>query len=88
MIGKVLRGQRPAGLIRYLYGPGRREEHRDPYLVAGWRDPAELEPAIRPGGRRDFRRLIGCLPSRTPLPGHAGWTGQCGIAWSGPRRGT
>ena len=50
MIGKVLRGQRPAGLIRYLYGPGRREEHRDPHLVAGWRDPAELEPPLRPDG--------------------------------------
>ena len=61
MIGKVLRGQRPAGLIRYLYGPGRREEHRDPHLVAGWRDPAELEPALRPGGRRDFRQLAGLL---------------------------
>ena len=61
MIGKVLRGQRPAGLIRYLYGPGRREEHRDPHLIAGWRDPAELEPALRPGGRRDFRRLAGLL---------------------------
>ena len=61
MIGKVCRGQRPAGLIRYLYGPGRREEHRDPHLVAGWRDPAELEPAVRPGGQRDFRRLTGLL---------------------------
>ena len=61
VIGKVLRGQRPAGLIRYLYGPGRREEHRDPHLFAGWRDPAELEPPLRPGGRRDFRRLAGLL---------------------------
>jgi len=61
VIGKVCRGQRPAGLIRYLYGPGRREEHRDPHLVAGWRDPAELEPAVRPGGQRDFRRLTGLL---------------------------
>ena len=61
MIGKVLRSQRPAGLIRYLYGPGRREEHRDPHLVAGWRDPPELEPAIRADGRRDFRRLTGLL---------------------------
>lgn len=61
MIGKVLRGQQPAGLIRYLYGPGRREEHRDPHIVAGWRDPAELEPALRPSGHRDFRRLVGLL---------------------------
>ena len=61
MIGKVLRGERPAGLIRYLYGPGRHEEHTDPHIVAGWRHPAELEPPLRPGGRRDFRRLNGLL---------------------------
>ena len=39
MIGKVLRGGRPDGLIRYLYGPGRHEEHTDPHIVAAWRDP-------------------------------------------------
>jgi len=61
VIGKVLRGQRPAGLIRYLYGPGRREEHRDPHIVVGWRDPAELEPSLRPDGHRDFRRITGLL---------------------------
>ena len=61
MIGKVLRGERPAGLIRYLYGPGRHEEHTDPHIVAGWRHPAELEPPLHPGGRRDFRRLNGLL---------------------------
>lgn len=61
MIGKVLRGERPEGLIYYLYGPGRHEEHTDPHLVAGWRHPAELEPPLRPGGRRDFRRLNGLL---------------------------
>jgi hypothetical protein len=61
VIGKVIRGERPAGLIRYLYGPGRHEEHTDPHIVAGWRHPAELEPSLRPGGRRDFRRLNGLL---------------------------
>ena len=61
MIGKVLRGHRPAGLIWYLYGPGRREEHTDPHIVAGWRHPAELEPPLRPGGSRDFRQLNGLL---------------------------
>jgi hypothetical protein len=29
--------------------------------VAGWRDPAELEPPLHPDGRRDFRRLNGLL---------------------------
>jgi hypothetical protein len=61
VIGKVLRGERPAGLIRYLFGPGKREEHLDPHIVAAWRHPAELEPPLRPDGRRDFRRLNGLL---------------------------
>jgi hypothetical protein len=33
----------------------------DPHLIAGWRHPAELEPSLRPDGRRDFRRLNGLL---------------------------
>jgi hypothetical protein len=61
VIGKVLRGTRPEGLIYYLFGPGRREEHTDPHIVAGWRHPAELEPPLRPDGHRDFRRLNGLL---------------------------
>ena len=61
MIGKVLRGTRPEGLIYYLFGPGRREEHTDPHIVAGWRHPAELEPPLRPDGHRDFRQLNGLL---------------------------
>ena len=61
MIGKVLRGRSVAGLLYYLFGPGRREEHTDPHLVAGWRHPAELEPPLRTDGHRDFRRLNGLL---------------------------
>ena len=61
MIDKIRRGRRTAGLLYYLYGPGRREEHTDPHIVAGWRDPAELEPPLRPGGGREFGPLIGLL---------------------------
>jgi hypothetical protein len=63
VIGKITapRGKRVEGLIYYLYGPGRREEHTDPHVVAGWRHPAELEPPARAGGGRDFRRLLGLL---------------------------
>ncbi|HEY6310404.1 MAG TPA: hypothetical protein VIY52_06295 [Streptosporangiaceae bacterium] len=62
MIGKVCpRGQDLAGLIRYLYGPGRQEEHTDPHIIAGYRDPADLEPPLRASGSRDFRRLTGLL---------------------------
>jgi len=58
VIGKVCpRGQDVAGLIRYLYGPGRREEHTDPHIIAGYRDSADLEPPLRASGTRDFRRL-------------------------------
>jgi hypothetical protein len=59
VIGKICpRGDDLAGLIRYLYGPGRGEEHTDPHIVAGYRDPAGLEPGLRPDGRHDFRRLV------------------------------
>ena len=63
MIGKISapRGKRVEPLMRYLYGPGRREEHTDPHIVAGWRHPAELEPALRANGSRDFRKLNGLL---------------------------
>ena len=62
MIGKVCpRGQDVAGLIRYLYGPGRREEHTDPHIIAGYRPPSDLEPPLRANGSRDFRRLAGLL---------------------------
>jgi MobA/VirD2-like, nuclease domain len=62
MIGKIsARGARVAGLMYYLYGPGRNEAHTYPHLVAGWRHPSELEPPLRGDGRRDFRHLNGLL---------------------------
>jgi hypothetical protein len=63
VIGKIStpRGKRVEPLIRYLFGPGRREEHTDPHIVAGWRHPAELEPLLRANGSRDFRKLNGLL---------------------------
>ena len=70
MIGKVLRGTNAGRLLYYLYGPGKVNEHADPHLVAGFSDPAELEPERRPGGSRDFRRLAGLLAQ--PLAALAG----------------
>ncbi|MGP4104063.1 hypothetical protein [Nonomuraea sp. KM90] len=52
MIAKVLRGDRTAGLLRYLYGPGRHNEHHDPHLVASW-DGHELDPADAPPSLRE-----------------------------------
>jgi hypothetical protein len=63
VIGKIStpRGERVEPLIYYLFGPGRREEHTDPHIVAGWRHPADLEPSLRPDGKRDFTKLTGLL---------------------------
>jgi len=67
MIGKITHGCRVGGLIRYLYGPGKANEHIDPRVVAGWREPEDLEPEITRGGRRDFRAMIDHLDM--PLAG-------------------
>ncbi len=70
MIGKVLRGTDARRLLYYLYGPGKANEHADPHLVAGFADPAELEPERRPSGAPDLRRLAGLLAQ--PLAALAG----------------
>jgi hypothetical protein len=36
VIPNIVRGVRVGGLIRYLYGPGKREEHTNPLLIAAW----------------------------------------------------
>jgi hypothetical protein len=63
VIGKIStpRGEHVGPLLYYLFGPGRREEHTDPHIVAGWRHPASLEPPLRPDGKRDFTKLTGLL---------------------------
>ncbi|MQY06239.1 relaxase/mobilization nuclease domain-containing protein [Actinomadura macrotermitis] len=63
MIGKVTKGADVRNLIHYLYGPGRRNEHVDPHLVAGYRHPMALEPDIAPNGRRDLRSVVDALRS-------------------------
>ena len=63
MIGRVYRGSKVGGLVRYLYGPGRHNEHVDQRLVACWSgaDPqvlAAVEPEWTAAGERDYRGLI------------------------------
>ncbi|KFI90857.1 relaxase/mobilization nuclease family protein [Bifidobacterium saguini DSM 23967] len=41
MIPNIVRGSNPAGLIRYLFGKGRHNEHTDQHLVCSSRDMAE-----------------------------------------------
>lgn len=78
MVPNITRGRRVYGLLAYLWGPGRREEHVDPHLVAAWDgagDLAALEPVLR-GDRYDVRHLTDLLeipvragrnPPRTPV---------------------
>jgi hypothetical protein len=58
------RGTNVGGLLRYLFGPGKREEHVDAHLVAAWKDAGpitDLEPPTTATGRRDVRRLTNLL---------------------------
>ncbi|MFC7973975.1 relaxase/mobilization nuclease domain-containing protein [Streptomyces cinereoruber] len=48
------RGSETIGLIRYLYGPGTREEHTDPHLVAAF-DPLTPDPGRDP--RATYKQL-------------------------------
>jgi hypothetical protein len=67
VIGKVQRGRNAGGLIAYLFGPGRSNEHDRPRVVAGWDDPARLDPPLKDDGRRELRGLIGGL--KAPFAG-------------------
>ncbi len=75
MIGKLStpRGEHIEPLLYYLFGPGRREEHTDPHIIAGWRHPAALEPPLRPDGKRDFATLAGLLKQPQAALGGRGY---------------
>ena len=58
------RGARVGGLLRYLWGPGKAEEHTNPHLVAAWDGAgplAGMEPDLTAAGQRDFRTLTALL---------------------------
>lgn len=60
MITKVVHGWRPGGLIAYLVGPGRSEEHRRPRVIASWDGlDAQWQPA--PTGPEEFDLELGPL---------------------------
>jgi hypothetical protein len=52
------------GLLRYLFGPGKRNEHVNPRIVAAWEGAGDLSLLQLPIGARgglDFRRLVELL---------------------------
>jgi hypothetical protein len=70
VIGKVTRGSDVAGLLRYLYGPGRSNEHTDPHLVASWvgDDRAVLAGLEPTAGPTPVRPDVATLAGRLSLP--------------------
>ncbi len=60
MIRRVFKGASSYGLVKYLYGEGRRNEHTDAHMIASWDgDPAGLEPEfIEARGRHDVSPLV------------------------------
>ncbi|MEU8522360.1 mobilization protein [Streptomyces sp. NPDC048577] len=59
MIPKIhKRGKRTIGLLYYLYGPGKAEEHVDPHLVASW-DHAAPDPGRDPEAtHKELQQLL------------------------------
>ncbi|MFI9801948.1 relaxase/mobilization nuclease domain-containing protein [Streptomyces sp. NPDC052302] len=45
---KARDGTDTCGLLAYLYGPGKRDEHTNPHMVASWDDPFVEDPARSP----------------------------------------
>ncbi|MEC4018304.1 relaxase/mobilization nuclease domain-containing protein [Streptomyces sp. H27-D2] len=62
MVPDISTGGRTYGLLNYLYGPGRRDEHTDPHLVAAW------VPELAPDPGRDPSATLKQLTDRLDLP--------------------
>ncbi|MCD2468635.1 mobilization protein [Streptomyces sp. MBT42] len=62
MVPDISTGSRTYGLLAYLYGPGRRDEHTDPHLVAAW------IPELAPDPGRDPAATLKQLTDRLDLP--------------------
>lgn len=59
MIAKILHGSEVGGLIRYLYGPGRENEHTDPHLVGAWEpDASRLDPERGGVSKAELARML------------------------------
>ncbi|WP_018788812.1 hypothetical protein [Micromonospora sp. CNB394] len=79
------RGSRVGGLLRYLWGPGKAEEHANPHLVAAWDGAgslADLEPNVTARGKRDIRALTALLEQ----PVRAGYRPPNKFVWHASMR--
>ena len=78
MIPKITKGTRTRGLLEYLWGPGKSEEHTNPHLIAGYDSPGVLEPSRDASGRV----LVADLAHRLDAPQRAaGQRGNPQYVW-------
>ncbi|MGW3341167.1 relaxase/mobilization nuclease domain-containing protein [Streptomyces sp. NPDC001009] len=72
MVPDIGRGSRTHGLLVYLYGPGRREEHTDAHLVGSWDgfapDPGR-DTSLDPDPKVTLARLTAALDLRVKQAG-------------------
>ncbi|MEU6077552.1 relaxase [Micromonospora sp. NPDC047074] len=85
MIPKVTYGTRVRGLLEYLWGPGKVEEHVNPHLVAGYDDVARLAPERhdRDGERWSLDELAARLDAPQIAAGERGvkqYVWQCSLS--------
>lgn len=85
MIPKVTYGSRVRGLLEYLWGPGKAEEHVNPHLVAGYDDVAVLAPdrRQRDGGGWSLEELAARLDAPQIAAGARGvrqYVWQCSLS--------
>jgi hypothetical protein len=87
MIPVARHGWDPDGLIRYLMGPGRAEEHRRPRVIASWDGlDTEWQPATTGPGEWDLELGRLCRAMRAPaiaagLPTHDDGSTKKGYVW-------
>ena len=68
MVPKIRRGSRTYGLLAYLYGPGRRDEHTDAHIVGSW-DGFAPDPGRDPDSTTALARLAAALDLRVKQVG-------------------
>ncbi|WP_226358509.1 relaxase/mobilization nuclease domain-containing protein [Pseudonocardia sp. ICBG601] len=70
MIVKISRGWRPSGLVYYLMGPGRANEHTGQRVVASWDGAPEMHQPVQAGdGSFDVRALVDGLSAAAVAAG-------------------
>lgn len=86
MVPDVSTGSDTRGLINYLFGPGRRDEHTDPHVVAAWDMAGAPTPAVTPPSPTPNSPSASTTTSTyAPANSARGHRSTCGTARYAPR---